>query len=53
MEDLLDQEVKVVNIGLREFFDSLVAQKVEAVHVEWKPPAQGDRELMDILDKLL
>jgi hypothetical protein len=53
MEDLLNQEVKVVNIGLREFFESLVEQKVEAVQVEWKPPAQGDQELMDILDKLL
>lgn len=51
--DLLNQEVKVVNIGLREFFESLVQQNVEAVHVEWKPPAQGDQELMDILDKLL
>ncbi len=53
MEDLLNKEVKVVNIGLREFFESLVEQKVEAVHVEWKSPAQGDQELLDILDKLL
>ncbi len=53
MEDLLKEEIKVVNIGLREFFDSLVEQRVEAVHVEWRPPAQGDQELMDILDKLL
>ncbi len=53
MEDLLEKELKVVNIGLREFFESLVEQKAEAVHVDWKPPAQGDQEMMDILDKLL
>ncbi len=53
MEDLLNKEIKVVNIGLREFFDSLVEQEVEAVQVEWKPPAQGDQELLDILDRML
>ena len=51
--DLLADEIRIVNIGLREFYDSLVEQKVEVVHVEWKPPAEGDREMLDILDQLL
>ncbi len=51
--DLLADEIRIVNIGLREFYDSLVQQKVEVVHVDWKPPAEGDREMLDILDQLL
>ena len=49
---LIDQPF-VVNIGLVEFFDSLIEQEVEAVHVDWRPPASGDEELLDLLDELL
>ena len=53
IEDLLQKEVKTINIGLQEFYSALVAQGVEAVHVDWRPPAQGDQEMLDILDNLL
>jgi hypothetical protein len=53
IEDLFQRQVKVINIGLQEFYSALVAQGVEAVHVDWRPPAQGDQEMLDLLDKLL
>jgi FdrA protein len=42
----------VVNVGLESFYDSLVAQGVPAVHVEWKPPAGGDEKLTAILARM-
>jgi FdrA protein len=49
----LDQEIKVVNIGLELFAAALRQQDVEVVQVDWRPPADGDPELLDILDQLL
>jgi len=43
----------VVNLGVREFAESLQGQGVEVVHVEWAPPAGGDTEMAELLDKLL
>lgn len=43
---------EIVNVGARNFYDSLKAQGADAVHVDWKPPAGGDREVAALLDKL-
>jgi hypothetical protein len=45
--------LRVVNVGLELFADSLRQQQVEVVQVAWAPPAKGDPELMNILDDLL
>ncbi len=50
--DLLKSEIKVVNMGLQSFYESLQDQEVSSVHMEWKPPAGGKKELMEILKKL-
>ncbi|MFC2030304.1 hypothetical protein ACFLWA_06200 [Chloroflexota bacterium] len=50
--DVLEKPV-VINIGFPEFFETLVDQEVEAVQVDWQPPAGGDEELIDLLDELL
>ncbi len=53
-KDLLKEEkIKVINIGIREFFDALTSQGVDVVHINWKPPAQGDPEMLTLLSKLL
>lgn len=52
-ELLLEKPLKVINIGLEIFFDSLSTQSVEAVQVDWKPPAGGDERLAKLLEKLL
>jgi len=42
-----------VNMGLKSFCESLRDQQSPAVHVDWRPPARGDRELTALLDRLL
>jgi hypothetical protein len=49
---LLDEKPKVVNIGLKSFYQTLKEQGYETIHVEWKPPAGGNKKLLDILNKL-
>ncbi len=43
---------KIINVGARNFHDSLIAQGADSVHVDWKPPAGGDRAMVALLDKL-
>ena len=50
--ELIARPMKIVNIGIDSFLESLKNQGVEVVHVDWRPPADGDARLMDILDKL-
>lgn len=44
--------VKVVNVGLETFYESMIDQGVEVIQVDWKPPAGGNEELMSILKKM-
>ncbi len=44
--------VAALNVGLESFYDSLVAQGAEAVHVDWRPPAGGKEKLQAILRKM-
>jgi hypothetical protein len=50
--NILREKLKVVNIGIKTFADDLRSQNVEVVHVEWKPPAGGDIEMLKLLAKL-
>jgi hypothetical protein len=52
-KDLLSGEPVVINIGLPEFSESVVAQSATAIHVEWRPPATSDEALIELLDELL
>jgi FdrA protein len=49
---ILTEKLKVVNIGISTFADDLRSQDVEVVHVDWKPPAGGDIEMLRLLAKL-
>jgi hypothetical protein len=49
---ILTEKLKVVNIGVSTFADDLLSQDVEVVHVDWKPPAAGDAEMLRLLEKL-
>jgi hypothetical protein len=53
IDQLLNEPLVVINIGLKGFSDSLEAQGVDVIQVDWVPPAGGDKELMEILDKLI
>jgi hypothetical protein len=51
--DLLHQPLIIINLGLESFAEDMKGQGAEVVQVDWKPPAGGDAELMDLLDNLL
>jgi FdrA protein len=53
IKNFLNQPLVIINIGLRQFAESLKQQNVDVVQVDWQPPAGGDKEMMDLLDKLL
>jgi FdrA protein len=51
LEDLT-QPAAAINVGLERFAESLAAQEVEAIQLDWRPPAGGDERLLEILEKL-
>ena len=52
LNKLFDQKLHVVNFGIESFYDDLASQKVDAVHVDWKPVAGGDKAASANLRKL-
>ena len=50
--DGLAAPLSAINVGLESFYDSLLAQDAQAVHVDWRPPAGGNEKLMAILRKM-
>jgi len=53
IRNLLTEPIVVINLGLKKFAESLEEQEVEVVQVDWTPPAGGDQELIDLLDRLI
>lgn len=51
--DLFQNRPVAINIGISDFAESLKIQGVEVIHLSWNPPADGDPELLDLLDRLL
>jgi FdrA protein len=51
--DPLETPIVAINVGLGMFAESLRAQGVQVVQVDWVPPAGGDQQLADLLDELL
>ena len=49
---LFSSELVTVNVGPKLFADALEQQGYRTVQVDWKPVANGDREMREILDLL-
>ncbi len=52
MNKLFSDELKVINLGLEGFAETLKERESKVVHVRWQPPAMGDDDLLSLLDKL-
>ncbi len=48
----LKQPLAGINVGLESFYESLISQGANAVHVEWKPPAGGNEKMASLLAKM-
>jgi FdrA protein len=46
------EPLAAINVGVESFYESLKAQGAEAIQVEWRPPAAGNEDLMNILEKM-
>jgi hypothetical protein len=53
IDKLLSEPIVVLNLGLNQFAKSLEEQGVDVTQVDWRSPAGGDKEMMDLLDNLL
>lgn len=53
VQQLLNNPLIVINLGLNKFTKNLEQQEVEILHIDWSPPAGGDQEMIDLLDDLL
>jgi len=52
-DSIINTPLIAINLGLIQFAENLEDQEVEVVHITWSPPAGGDEEMLDLLDKLL
>jgi hypothetical protein len=48
----ISEHIALVNLGLEGFCNELKEQNVPTAQVDWRPPAGGDKELIDILCRL-
>lgn len=53
LDALLQSRPVFINLGVRDFGDSLRASGFKVVQVDWSPPAGGDAHLAALLDDLL
>jgi len=52
INELFQQELKVINMGLESFYNDLKKQNIEVTHVDWRPPAGGNKKMISLLNKL-
>jgi len=50
--DRFKTSMATINIGLESFYTSLIGQGVQAVQVDWRPPAGGDEHLAELLARM-
>ncbi|HLO31148.1 MAG TPA: acyl-CoA synthetase FdrA [Anaerolineales bacterium] len=50
--DRLTQPFAAINVGLESFYESLISQGAQAIHVDWRPPAGGNERLTALLAKM-
>jgi len=44
--------LKVINVGLKFFYDALVAQDVKATQIQWKPPVKQPDAVLEAINRL-
>ena len=46
------EPLAAINVGVESFLESLKAQGADAIQVDWRPPASGNEDLMNILERM-
>jgi FdrA protein len=50
--DQLSQPFAAINVGLESFYESLISQGAQAIHVDWRPPAGGNEKMASLLARM-
>ncbi|MBT3275242.1 MAG: DUF1116 domain-containing protein [Spirochaetales bacterium] len=53
MSRLFENELKVINVGLESFHDSILDAGGNSIHIQWTPPGLGDAEAAGALASAL
>jgi hypothetical protein len=48
----IQQQVRVINMGIDSFSEDLRKAEVPVIQMDWRPPAGGNRKLIALLDSL-
>lgn len=49
---MIPSKLHIVNVGIRLFYDTVVAQEIDAVHVNWQPALELEKDIEKILEKV-
>ena len=52
LSNLFNEDIKILNIGSPSFTSDYEAQEIDYTHLEWKMPANGNKEVLDALKKI-
>lgn len=52
LNKLFGEQLLCANVGLKVFHEAILEQETRCIHIEWKPPADGDDRLIKILEWL-
>ncbi|GAB4271762.1 MAG: hypothetical protein Kow0029_09690 [Candidatus Rifleibacteriota bacterium] len=52
LKDFFGKQLVVINVGIPSFAQDLKKQGVVCVHVDWRPPAGGNRKIQALLEKV-
>lgn len=53
LNNLFNQKIKVINVGLEQFYDDLLSQDVECIQMQWAIPLYRDKKIESILSKFM
>ena len=53
MRKLFGEKLFVLNVGLEHFYHELAEQGVRVVHVEYRPPPKLEKDIEEILSKII
>jgi hypothetical protein len=52
INELWQGKLQVISMGLKSFTESMAAQGAGVIHVDWRPPAGGDPQMLAVIDSL-
>ncbi|SVC74898.1 uncharacterized protein METZ01_LOCUS327752, partial [marine metagenome] len=51
-KNLFQQDIRIINVGLQGFSQAIKEQDVPVQEIDWRPPADGDANLINILKSI-